>query len=92
MEILLMVLLQVTDGVTTYISLRMGGREVNPIMRLIMIAIGRVPAIIITKVAVVYVLVDSPNWSLNVLNTLYVLIVIVNIRTIMTLVGNHGKN
>lgn len=46
-------LLQLLDLATTLAVLRAGGREVNPVMARVMAALGTVPALLLTKAAVV---------------------------------------
>lgn len=45
----LLMALQVADGLTTYLALKKGAAEGNPIMRKLFEKIGMVPALIITK-------------------------------------------
>jgi len=50
----LLVLVNIMDAVTTIKALSLGGREINPVMRLAMHRIGTVPAIALMKLAVLY--------------------------------------
>jgi hypothetical protein len=56
-ELLLVVLalLQVGDGLTTYCILSRGGRELNPVMAKIFAIVGIIPGLILKGVAVVIV-------------------------------------
>ena len=50
----LFVAVNILDAVTTVKALGMGGREVNPLMRMAMQMFGTVPAIALMKLAVLY--------------------------------------
>lgn len=41
--------LQVGDAITTYVALKMGGREGNPVVRKVIETIGLIPALLIFK-------------------------------------------
>ena len=45
----LLMALQVADGLTTYLALKKGAAEGNPVMRKLFEKVGMVPALIITK-------------------------------------------
>lgn len=45
----LLMALQVADGLTTYLALKKGAAEGNPVMRKLFEKIGMVPALVITK-------------------------------------------
>lgn len=49
-----MIALFCVDGVTTYFGLKLGGREANSVVRIIIATIGLVPALIATRALVFY--------------------------------------
>lgn len=50
----LFALANILDGLTTIKALALGGREINPLMRLAMQRLGTVPAIALLKLAMLY--------------------------------------
>ena len=60
-------LMQALDGLTTYIILKQGGRELNPFMQIAMNFLGILPALIVVKMAVVAVFAayanEIPLWA-----------------------------
>lgn len=85
--IVVMFLLQVMDGVTTYISLELGGKEVNPIMRKAMKYLGTLPALILAKSLVALVLLYTEPDSVVAVNIFYFAVVVINVLTILSIVG-----
>lgn len=64
---LIFLLMQALDGLTTYIILKQGGRELNPFMQIAMNFLGVLPALIVVKMAVVAVFAaytnEIPLWA-----------------------------
>ena len=80
----LLMALQVADGLTTYLALKKGAAEGNPIMRKLFEKIGMVPALIITKGAL---MVGAWYWrdaigmlGLGLLCAGYLLVAVNNVR------------
>lgn len=50
----LFVLVNVLDAITTVKALKLGGKELNPLMARMMAVVGEVPALVIMKAAMLY--------------------------------------
>lgn len=78
------VALQVIDAVSTVRVLNKGGKELNPLMRFLMGKVGKVPALIGTKVCIIGTMVgvvvacpvSTSNVLLAILDALYLLILL----------------
>jgi hypothetical protein len=51
----LFLIMQALDGLTTYVILKQGGRELNPFMQIAMNFLGVLPALILVKMIVIAV-------------------------------------
>lgn len=73
--------LQMADAYTTYVILSKGGRELNPVMRVIMDRMGVLPGLLICKillcVAVWFYIMDK--YILFICNVVYIGVVINNV-------------
>ena len=56
--LLLVIALQVADIVTTYLIIQRGGRELNPLIAAAMAKIGVLPALLVTKGALIALMVS----------------------------------
>lgn len=83
--------LQVLDIWTTYTALKLGGSELNPVMRWIMSRFGVLPALLFMKIVVValaykYIYpVPDLAWVLGAVSAFYAYVVYNNIKAIKTL-------
>ena len=88
--LLALTILQVFDGWTTYKIMRLGGRELNPVVRWIMEKIGAYEGLLVAKsfsIALIWVLVLNPisitPVLLGVLGILYGFIAIQNYKVLL---------
>ena len=78
---LVLVILNLSDGWLTHRILKNGGREVNPIMRMLMEEFGVIPALFWTKAVLVgVVLAVQLGDALWAINALFAFVVIWNAR------------
>ncbi len=71
---ILIVALQVLDGVTTYYAMtKLNAKEANPVARYLMDKIGFIPALVVLKAAVVgiFVVYSYPLWFYVLVAALY---------------------
>jgi hypothetical protein len=72
---LLFVIMQALDGLSTYIIIKDGGRELNPAMQIAMNFLGVLPALIVVKFLVIAVFLafidDIPAWAWLLMNGIY---------------------
>lgn len=82
--LILLLTLQAADALTTYRLLSDGGRELNPLVAYLIAKLGLVPALLISKGAVVGLLLaftlNAPNWFPLILCALYTAVVFHNIK------------
>lgn len=83
--LLLLALLQLADGWTTWRILRMGGQELNPVILRLMLSIGIVPALMLKGIAVIaaawFFFLPYP-WALGAMAAVQAVVVAFNFRSI----------
>lgn len=94
MLIMVLMLLQVADGASTYAVLRAGGRELNPLVRAVMRRAGPAAGLLLSKGACVALLAAwgarLPVWLLAVLVLAYVALTINNVVQWRALRGSRA--
>lgn len=81
LSIVILTILQIADSVLTYLLLKSGGSELNPVMRWLMGGIGIVPALILVKsLMLVYLIWASVLWLNIAACIVYTLVVLWNFK------------
>ena len=83
---LLFLIMQALDGLTTYVILKQGGRELNPVMQIAMNFLGVLPALIVVKMAIVAVFAayahEIPLWAWMVTIGIYTFVLVNNFKVL----------
>jgi len=79
-------LMQALDGLTTYVILKRGGRELNPVMQIAMNFLGVLPALIVVKMTVIAVFAayanEIPLWAWMVTIGIYMFVLVNNFKVL----------